>query len=123
MEFDYRTPIWMQVAEAIKQDVAVGEIAPGARLPSVADIALRYGINPNTAQRVYKGLESEGILFIRRGIGAFVTEDAGLRARLRRALVAELKSQYLSGMKRLGYDRAEAVRLMDETGEEKHADV
>ena len=75
MEYNSSLPIYLQAANSIKQDIVTGKLSPGARLPSVRDLAVEYTINPNTVSRVYKELEMEGVCFTRRGMGTFVTED------------------------------------------------
>ena len=75
MEYNSSLPIYLQAANSIKQDIVTGKLSPGARLPSVRDLAVEYTINPNTVSRVYKELEMEGVCFTRRGMGTFVTEE------------------------------------------------
>ena len=77
MEYNPALPIYLQAANSIKRDIVTGKLPPGAKLPSVRDLAVEYTINPNTVSRVYKELESEGVCFTRRGMGTFVTEDPG----------------------------------------------
>ena len=49
MEYNSSLPIYLQAANSIKQDIVTGKLSPGARLPSVRDLAVEYTINPNTA--------------------------------------------------------------------------
>ena len=72
MEYNPALPIYLQAANSIKRDIVTGKLPPGAKLPSVRDLAVEYTINPNTVSRVYKELESEGVCFTRRGMGTFV---------------------------------------------------
>lgn len=62
MEYNPALPIYLQAANSIKRDIVTGKLPPGAKLPSVRDLAVEYTINPNTVSRVYKELESEGRL-------------------------------------------------------------
>ena len=84
MEYNSSLPIYLQVADSIKRDIVTGKLSPGAKLPSVRDLAVEYTINPNTVSRVYKELEMEGICFTRRGMGTFVTEDARRSSEVKR---------------------------------------
>ena len=52
MEYNSSLPIYLQAANSIKQDIVTGKLSPGARLPSVRDLAVEYTINPNTVSRV-----------------------------------------------------------------------
>ena len=63
MEFNSALPIYLQVVTAIKRDIVTGKISLGEKLPSGRDLAIQYTINPNTASRVYKELENQGICF------------------------------------------------------------
>ncbi|HEX5137936.1 MAG TPA: GntR family transcriptional regulator [Planctomycetota bacterium] len=62
-----------QIAEAILDAVAAGAIAPGARLLSVRALAAEALVNPNTAARAYRDLESMGVVEGRNGLGVFLT--------------------------------------------------
>ena len=46
MEYNSSLPIYLQAANSIKQDIVTGKLSPGARLPSVRDLAVEYTINP-----------------------------------------------------------------------------
>ncbi|MDY4693662.1 MAG: GntR family transcriptional regulator [Blautia sp.] len=109
MEFNPALPIYLQVMTAIKRDIVTGDLSPGEKLPSVRDMALRYTINPNTAGRVYRELESEGVCFTRRGMGTFVTEDEDKIEQMKEEMVQELAVQFLEGMKLIGISGEEAV--------------
>lgn len=112
MEFNSALPIYLQVEMAIKREIATGRIALGEKLPSGRDLALQYTINPNTASRVYKELENEGVCFTRRGLGTFVSEDPDLVKRLKEEMAQELLAQFLEGMRKLGISSEEAVELI-----------
>lgn len=112
MEFNSALPIYLQVVAAIKREIVTGVLQLGEKLPSGRDLALMYTINPNTASRVYKELENEGICFTRRGLGTFVSEDPDLVKRLKDELTQELLNQFLEGMKQLGISEEEAVQLI-----------
>lgn len=112
MEFNSALPIYLQVETVIKREIVTGRIALGEKLPSSRDLALQYTINPNTASRVYKELENEGICFTRRGLGTFVSEDPNLVKRLKEEMAQELLEQFLEGMRKLGISSEEAVELI-----------
>lgn len=76
MEFNENKPIYLQISEGIMDAVLRGDQYPGARLPSVRDYATNSGVNPNTAMRTYNWLQQQGLIYMKRGIGYFVTDDA-----------------------------------------------
>ena len=75
MEFSNNIPIYIQVINEIKKDMVNGVVALGEKLPSGRELAFKYKINPNTANRIYKEMESEEICYTKRGLGTYVTED------------------------------------------------
>ena len=117
MEYNPTLPIYLQTANAIKRDIVTGKLPPGAKLPSVRDLAVEYTINPNTVSRVYKELESEGVCFTRRGMGTFVTEDSSKIDMLKKEMAGTLIRDFLEGMEQLGYSRHEAIALLENENE------
>ncbi|MBR1871663.1 MAG: GntR family transcriptional regulator [Bacteroidales bacterium] len=76
MEFDSNKPIWLQIGDAICDGVLAGSVSSGQRLPSVREYGAQLGVNPNTVMRTYEKLTQDGIIFNKRGIGYFVSDDA-----------------------------------------------
>ena len=66
-------PLYAQIAERLKMDVAAGRLVAGQRLPTVRETAQRLNVNPGTVARAYGELERDGILQTRRGGGTFVS--------------------------------------------------
>jgi DNA-binding transcriptional regulator YhcF (GntR family) len=71
---DNGIPIYVQLREQIAAAVGRGTLAPGARLPTMREVAVALRIDLNTVQRAYAELEREGILILVRGRGTFVAE-------------------------------------------------
>jgi len=69
-------PIYLQIKEQMRLAVATGAIRAGEQLPTVRDLAAELRINPNTIARVYRELQTEGLLVSRQGSGTFVTDEA-----------------------------------------------
>lgn len=67
-------PITRQIVDAIRRQVAAGELAAGDLLPSVRGLAQQLLINPNTAAKAYQELTAEGWLDARPGLGLFVAQ-------------------------------------------------
>src|SRR5579872_3789418 len=88
-----RRPIYEQVAEGIKALIARGELAEGAALPPVRQLAADLGVNLNTIAFAYRELQSQGFIHVKHGSGAVVASrttsdrsDDELRRPLRTAL-------------------------------------
>ena len=112
MQFDSTRPIWLQVMEALKVSIITGEYHPGVKLPGGRDLALAYGINPNTAVRVYQELEKSGLCETRRGMGTYVTGDAERIAALRSEMARQAVDGFLEKINTLGVSRQEAARMI-----------
>ena len=76
---DYRDarPIYTQIADSFREQIAAGVLHSGDKLPSVRELAASLTINPNTIQRSYRQLEAEGWIATVPGKGCFV---CGLRS-------------------------------------------
>ena len=112
MNFDPMIPIWLQVATRIKQQIVTGELPPGSKLPGGRDLALQYGINPNTAARIYQELEREGVCQTQRGLGTFVTDSGETVQRLREEMARGAVSRFLADLKGIGMNREDAIELI-----------
>jgi GntR family phosphonate transport system transcriptional regulator len=68
------TSIWKQIENTLRSEIMAGEIAPGQRLPSEAELAERFGVNRHTVRRAMAELSTQDIVQVENGRGAFVTE-------------------------------------------------
>ncbi|WP_087975146.1 GntR family transcriptional regulator [Oceanobacillus rekensis] len=73
---DENKPIFLQIKEQLEDSIIDESIKPGERVPSTNEFAAYYKINPATAAKGINELVAEEVLFKRRGVGMFVTEDA-----------------------------------------------
>ena len=73
---DYRDsrPLYQQVKDSLRRMMLTGLLPPDEKLPSVRSLATQLAINPNTIQRAYRELESEGYILSVAGKGSFVTQ-------------------------------------------------
>lgn len=108
-EFDNSKPIYMQIIDKINQQIIRGEIRPGNKLPSVREMAVQMGVNPNTIQRTYTELERMEIVETKRGQGTFVTEDSALIHELKFRLQMDIIEAFVMNMKELGFTEAEML--------------
>lgn len=76
MEFNSNKSIYLQICDAICEQILSGGLAPDARIPSVREYGADIGVNPNTVMRSYEKLTSEGIIYNKRGIGYFISTEA-----------------------------------------------
>ena len=64
-------PIYQQIKDGFRKLILTGVIAEDEKLPSVRSLAMELAINPNTIQRAYAELESEGVIYSVAGKGSF----------------------------------------------------
>ena len=64
-------PIYQQIKDGLRKLILTGAIAADEKLPSVRSLATELAINPNTIQRAYAELESEGVIYSVAGKGSF----------------------------------------------------
>lgn len=69
-------PVFAQLAASIRSDIAAGQLAPGDRLPSAKEVAASLDVNLHTVLRSYQELRDEGLVDMRRGRGAVITDAA-----------------------------------------------
>ena len=104
MNFTADKPIYLQIADRLCDRILSGELKGDDRIPSVREYGAEIGVNPNTMVRVYEKLTADGVIFNKRGIGYFVSENASetvLSARRKEFLEKEVPA-ILQRMRLLG---------------------
>ncbi|MHC4073845.1 MAG: GntR family transcriptional regulator, partial [Planctomycetota bacterium] len=83
-------PVYQQIIDQVKRDIALGRLIKDEKLPTVRQLARQLAINPNTIAKAYRQLEQEGIIVTKPGAGAFVANlDSSLSRAVRKRLVSE----------------------------------
>ena len=115
MNWNFRSdlPIYSQLVELLTRSIVSGHYAPGERLPSVRDLALQAGVNPNTMQRAFAELERLELVSSARTAGRFVTEDTERIRQAREKLAQEQVSEFLKNMQLLGFSTEESRALLN----------
>ena len=75
MQFKENQTIYLQIAERISDEILLGHYAIGSRIPSVREYAALVEVNANTVMRSYEFLQTQSIIFNKRGIGFFVSPE------------------------------------------------
>lgn len=114
IHLDYRDnrPIYEQVRDGLRKLMVTGMLRPGDKLPSVRALAVELAINPNTIQRAYAQLETEGYILSVSGKGTFVAELQDQNA-LRRREVEEKLRPLREELRSLGMTAAEWAALWE----------
>ncbi len=110
-----RTPLYLQIAESIRQEIVYRALHPGDALPSLRAMAERWRCTVGTVQRAYAELAREGLVISRFGQGTRVAEGAppaGQAAPLRRATLINHTERFLLEMLAAGYQAGEVERAL-----------
>ncbi len=120
VQFDQNIPIYLQVAQMIRESVIRGDLAEGEQIPSVRKFSVEQGLNPQTVLNASQLLVNDGILEKRRGLGLFVT--VGAKSNLLSQEIANYKMQQLPALisrgKLLGLPQSELVKLVKDNYQE-----
>lgn len=119
-KFNDNAPIYLQIVNALKRNIASGAYPPGSRLPSVRDLALEAGVNPNTMQRALSELERSGLVNSQRTAGRFITEDADALLELRKSMSEEIVGELISRLRGLGMSGEQILDMIREKIDSEH---
>lgn len=109
-------PIYEQIKDGLRKLIVTGAMGPDEKLPSVRALATQLSINPNTIQRAYNELESEGYIYSVPGKGSFAAGNAGADEVRRRELLAKVK-ELVAELRYLGVSQTELQALVTEREE------
>jgi len=93
-------PVFAQLASSVRADMASGRLRPGDRLPAARELAGALGVNLHTVLHAYQLLREEGLIDMRRGRGAVVTDAALPLAELRQEIVELVRRADARGVSR-----------------------
>lgn len=88
--------VWRQVAEILEAGIAAGDWPAGSRLPTEAELALRFGVNRHTLRQALRDLAERGLVRAQQGSGTYVeraplTYPIGTRTRFSDIVVAQAR--------------------------------
>jgi DNA-binding transcriptional regulator YhcF (GntR family) len=89
MEFSQPKGIYLQIADQMRDRILQSEWAEGERIPSIRELAVMLGVNPNTVTKSYQALTDRNIIENQRGLGYFVARDA------KRTILREMKNEFI----------------------------
>lgn len=112
MVFQENIPIYLQIANDIKEQIICGKILEGSKLSSVREYSLMYEVTTLTIQRAIQLLESEKIVETKKGIGSFV--NIGIQSILKNKMVDLQVKDFIQGMKNMGVVKEEILHLVKE---------
>jgi len=116
VERDSSVPISSQIADQIRAQCLSGSLGPGARLPSVRQLARDLAVNQNTVLRVYERLVAENLIELRHGDGTFVSDSVPKwRLKRQRDRLAEEFLRVVNEGRMLGITDDDLRSLLDDS--------
>ena len=109
-------PIYQQIVDQIKAQIASGTLQPGDQLPTVRALATDLRINFNTVARAYRVLDEERIISTQQGRGTYITEKPPPKVteRMRRESLENLARRFIEEATRLGFTEAEMRQMVND---------
>ena len=104
-------PIYEQIKDGLRKLIVTGAMKPDEKLPSVRALAQQLSINPNTIQRAYNELESEGYIYSVPGKGSFASGDSGAEEARKQELMGKVR-EMVTELKYLGVSEEDLLTLV-----------
>jgi GntR family transcriptional regulator len=114
-------PIYLQIMDEIRRALVLGTLKPEDPLPSIRQLASELRVNPNTVAQAYRELEREGVVYVQRGQGTFVSPDVRPGRDERRALTQGVAMRALIDAHRNGLDAEELLAAIRALAEQRAA--
>jgi GntR family transcriptional regulator len=106
-------PIYLQIVNQVKYQVASGRLIPGVELPPIRVLAEQLLVNPNTVARAYRELELAGVVTKRRTAGTYVSGTGSPLARRERVrILTERVDALLAEARQMNISIEEIVELL-----------
>lgn len=114
--FDQATPLYLQIAKAIEDDIFLGIYQEDEQIPSSNQFSAAYHLNPATVLKGYNLLVDDNLIEKRRGMGMFVKLGAKEMIRKKRSkeFVSTFISPLLKEAEKLGLSKDEIIKMIDE---------
>lgn len=121
MEFEQPKAIYQQIADQMRDRILQGEFENGQRIPSIRELAVSLGVNPNTVTKSYQALTDRRIIENQRGLGYFVTAQAEQRILedLRQEFVRDELPRVFRTMRQLGMSIDDLAEAFDRRAQEE----
>ena len=107
-------PSYRQIADEVQRAVSVGVLKPGDALPPTRQLADQLKLNANTVQHAYRTLVQEGVIEMRRGLGAFVCAKPRESRRGSPVLARQIAERALREAYRNGLLASDLKKALDE---------
>ena len=114
LDFGDHRPLYEQIKDKLKQHIISGVLKENEKLPSVRELASSLTINPNTIQKAYKDLESEGYIYSQKAKGSFVSPRESTACEADAQSLKDNLASIAEELKFLGTSRQELMGIINE---------
>lgn len=114
LNFNKRDPVYVQVIQYFKQEIANGSLAPGEEIPSRRELARKLKINPNTAQRAYKEMEEADLIYTEGNLPSTVTTNESVILQVREELLMTAVNTFVNEIKPIDIPVDELLEIVEE---------
>lgn len=107
-------PIYIQIVEQMRQQVANGELKPGDQLPTVRALAADLRVNFNTVARAYRMLDEAHIISTQQGRGTYILDESPpeVTDNLRAISLDALIRRFLEEASQLGFTTDQVIKQL-----------
>lgn len=113
MSFDANMPIYLQIIDDFKKQLISGKYQPSDKIASVRDLAVQYGVNPNTVQRALTELERMNYVKSERTSGRFISADIQMIEELKKQFIGEKVNRFIDELSELNFDKKEIMQYVE----------
>lgn len=113
VKFNNRDPVYVQVIRYFKEQIAKGVFVAGQEIPSRRELANQLKINPNTAQRAYKEMEEQKLIYTDGNLPSYITKDENVLKNVRQELIQEAVQAFVESVKSINAPLPEVMALVE----------
>ena len=117
IEFKDNIPIYLQIVEDIKMQIMANKLKEDDKVSSVRELALIYGVTPNTVQKALSELERENLVKTERTSGRYICATKQQINDMKEKIAKEEIMTFLQKMKDIGYDRKTIIEMIERSQE------
>ncbi|MBT2678519.1 GntR family transcriptional regulator [Bacillus sp. ISL-35] len=114
VNFNNRDPVYLQIVRYFKEQIVNGQLKPGEEIPSRRELANRMKVNPNTAQRAYKEMEEQGLIYTEKNHPSKITTDKQVLGNVRNELLVEAVDMFVTSVRSINVPVEELLNLVRE---------
>jgi GntR family transcriptional regulator len=112
VKFNNRDPVYLQVVRHFKEEIVSGKLVAGQEIPSRRELAGLFQINPNTAQRAYKDMESQSLITTEGNSPSRITVDEGVLNLIRSELLQEAVEVFVGSVMKITVSLDELLHMV-----------